>query len=132
MNKRKRTAHRRAALWGPRAFDEQGHVDRALLDAWVPSRPMGEVVFARGVCPDDGLNMKRLFPDRWEALLNQHLDARRAGEIPGAEMLTVAPDDGTARERFQADMARAKVADVVWHESEVGTVTVTPITRAGV
>ena len=118
MNKRKRTAHRRAALWTTAsaraivgAFNDSGHVDGPLLDAWVPSRPMGEVVFASGVWHDDGGEFKRLFPDQWEELLNRHLDARRAGDIPGSEMLTVAPDRGAeagaavmraARRRWEA------------------------------
>lgn len=91
MNKRKRTAHRRAALW-PRRI------------------PLA--------CPDDGLNFKRLFPDRWEEMV----DALRAHYAT----LTIATDDGTAQARFRADMARAQADGLVWHGSEGATVTVVP------
>lgn len=126
-NKRKRTAYRRAALWG--VTDPKDALD---LDAAMVHGKFSEVVFARGVCHDNGGEMARLFPDRWEALLNRHLDARRAGEIPGAEMLTgVASGATSVRARFRADMARAQAAGIVWPGAEDATATVTPVTRAG-
>lgn len=128
MNKRKRTAYQRAAMWRDAEPTNAINPD---ADARVTIGKLDEVVFARGACADDGCEMARLFPDQWETLLSRHLDARRAGEIPGAEMLVVATDDGSARERFRADMARAKVAGIVWLGAEDVAATVTPVTMAG-
>ncbi len=53
---------------------------------------------------------------------------RRGGPMPP---LVIGPDDGTARERFRADMARAQAAGIAWPGAEDVTATVKRVTRAG-
>jgi len=124
-NKRKRTARRRAALWG--GSDPTYGID---LDADMVLGRAGEDVFARGVVtPDDGLNFKRLFPDQWEQMAAALAASRAAGEIPGAEPLTVGLPSGaeggaavmhSARKRWEAlGLVYPKLGDVT-----VGSVTV--------
>jgi len=117
-NKRKRTARRRAALWG--GSDPTYGID---LDADMVLGRAGEDVFARGVVtPDDGLNFKRLFPDQWEAM-HSAISAQKAPFFAAS-----VDDGGGGYARFRADMARTQALGLA--PTDLDGAAVMRITRA--
>ena len=119
MNKRKRTAHRRAALWGPRRAYVDCHVNARLLPPGVEA-PGGNGYTVRQMTVEEAA-------DEIDAIVAAEAE-QRGGPMPP---LTVAPDRGAEAGAAVMRAARRRWEALGLVPAIPVAITVTPVTRAG-